>query len=112
MNEADKAKAIRFGYLTQSPGWPDLVQLLNRLVQEAVDQANSFAGWDRDQKCDLMARQQAVAGMRDELLKRIQNFLLAANSPEDNNTEQVANLADAMRRPTIDESRIPGTYEV
>lgn len=111
MTETEKARGQRIAYTMQSPGWPDLVRLLNELVQESVTQVNSFQGWDRDQKCDLMARQQACSGMRDEFFRRLNNFLLAASLPSENNTPQASTLADELRERALNETRIPGTYE-
>lgn len=110
MTESDRARAERVGHLTQSPGWPDLVQMLNDLVNEQVGAVNAFTGWDKDQKADLMTRQQTVIQMREELLKRIQKILLAQFQPSDNNSEQDATLADDLRMKALDETRIPGTY--
>lgn len=112
MIESERARAERLGHLTQSPGWPDLVKILNDLVNEQVTAVNAFAGWDKDQKADLMTRQQTVIQMRDELIRRVEKILLAQFAPSDNNTEQDATLADELRRKIMNETRIPGTYEV
>lgn len=111
MNETDRARAIRLGYLTQSPGWPDLVKMLNDLVNEQVSACMAFEGWDKDQKCDLMTRQQTAMQFRDELLKRIQNFLLAPDMPQGDNPIQAQTLADAVNQSGETDTRIPGTYE-
>jgi|ERR1700704_339738 len=107
----DRAKAERLGHLTQSPGWPDLIVILNNLVNEQVAAVNAFIGWDKDQKADLMTRQQTVVQMRQEIIDRIQKILLAHMQPSDNNGEQDATLADDLRKKFLNETRIPGTYE-
>ncbi len=106
--EKDRARSNRIAALMQSPGYPDLVRLLSELEYEAIQQVNTFKGWDHDQKSDLMARQQAVSGMKTEILKRLQNYLLAGNAPPVHNTEE--SLADAMQGKIENESRVPGTY--
>lgn len=112
MNEAERARAERLGHLTQSPGWPDLVKIFNDLVNEQVNAVNAFTGWDKDQKCDLMTRQQTAKQFRDEVISRVEKILLAQFQPSDDNSEQDATLADELRKKFLNETRIPGTYEV
>jgi hypothetical protein len=111
-SEFNKARAKRLEYLLQSPGWPDLLALLAELDAEATEALHSFAGWDRERKCDLMARMQAVHGMRLEIVKRVQENILAGQVDDvvDNRPESSdAQLSDEQLAEIV-ETRIPGTY--
>lgn len=111
-NSFNQARAQRLKYLLQSPGWPDLLAILAELDSEATEALHSFAGWDRERKCDLMARMQAVHGMRLEIVKRVQENILAGESPDvlDNKPEGEQPQLTDEELLEIAETRIPGTY--
>lgn len=111
-NSFEQAKSQRLKYLLQSPGWPDLLALLAELDNEATEALHSFNGWDRERKCDLMARMQAVHGMRLEIVKRIEQNILAGESINvvDNRPESDSEQLTDEELEKLVETRIPGSY--
>ena len=100
-NEIVRAKAQRLMALVQSPGWPDLVNILSELNSEAAQAVRSFQGWDKDQKCSMVDRAQAVDGTVQQVIARVNAFIVAGSQMDVHNTSE-----DGLPA----ETRIPGTY--
>lgn len=101
--EGLQARAQRLSTLVQSPGWPDLVQILSEINTEAAQQVRDFKGWDKDQKASLFDRMQAVDATCQQVISKVNAFIVAGTSSDMHNVSE-AELQQA------DETRIPGTY--
>jgi DNA primase large subunit len=106
-----KARAVRLGYLLQSPGWPDLLALLRELEHEAVEAVNKFEGWDREKAADLVTIQRTVSRTCEQIVKRVSENIVAGQVDDvlQNVSVDSRQLSDEELQ-QLAESRIPGTY--
>jgi hypothetical protein len=64
-------RANRLLSLKANPGFIDLLQISQQLVQEAIDATSDYPGWDAQQIVVLKVRQQAAKEHHQALIQRV-----------------------------------------
>lgn len=107
MTELEQARGNRLMHLATSPGFNDLRQIANGLVQEAADMSADFPGYDKDQIVMLKIRHQTAKEFSQQLFARL-NFIIDSSATPAHNAAGEPTFK-AIHEEYAD-SRVPGSY--
>jgi hypothetical protein len=103
-----QARAARLLHLTTSPGFADLRQIIDIIVQESADAWNQFEGWDKDQMAALGIIYQTSRKFGNQIFQRISEGIVdSAANQGDNRGDTPADYESLQR---MIEARPGGSY--
>lgn len=117
-------RANRLLGLCSNPGFRDLQQIAQDLVQSATDQCADYGGWDAQQIVVLKVRMQCAKEMKELIFAKIKEAIRAGNEEQaaapnlyEKTAAEIIEQGDYVRQQVLTkfaeldaEGRLPGSY--